>query len=299
MISALVIDGDQILCEKTATDWLPFGLNIPASSDDHKLSVVESEEAVNSEGFISLHPTDHGQNQAKNLKAQSSDRISAAVSLDYLRARHLTVPKSASFIPFRKLIMSLPTAYYQDLSAAMQLLRWQAHTRFCSRCAAALTPHPSERALLCANCKLTHYPRIQPCVITVVTRANPQTGVTQILLAHHHRYGKPDTDPQYGLIAGFVEVGESLEQAVQREINEEVGLAVSNIRYLGSQQWPYPSNLMAAFQAEFDSGDICVELAELSHADFFDITDLPKIPSKGSIAFEIIQQVIEQDRHSV
>ena len=176
----------------------------------------------------------------------------------------------------------------------MQLLRWQEQTRFCSRCAAAVMPHPSgEPAMVCPSCDLRQYPRIQPCVIIAITRTHPDTLKPQILLAHHHRHSKPDQPPMYGLIAGFVEVGESLEQTVRREVTEEVGLTVNNIRYIDSQPWPYPSNLMMGFIADYVSGDIVIEQAELSDAKFFDVDDLPRIPTKGTIARQLIETVIQ------
>ena len=119
----------------------------------------------------------------------------------------------------------------------------------------------------------------------------------QILLAHHHRYGQQKTPQQalqYGLIAGFVEVGESLEHAVVREVTEEVNISLKDIRYVSSQPWPFPSNLMLGFRAAYAGGDIVIQEDELSHADFFDLTNLPKIPFKGSIAYALIAQIAHE-----
>ena len=200
-----------------------------------------------------------------------------------------------AFIAYRLLITQLPFALSDQLSQAIQLLRWQADTQFCSRCAAPVM-HASrgERAMVCQVCRLRQYPRVQPCIITAITRPNPQTGEMQILLAHHHRYGQQKTSSQtlqYGLIAGFVEVGESLEHAVVREVAEEVNIRLTDIRYVSSQPWPFPSNLMLGFRASHAGGDIVIQEDELSHADFFDLSDLPKIPSKGSIAYALIAKI--------
>mgnify|MGYP003617448755 CR=1 FL=1 len=127
--------------------------------------------------------------------------------------------------------------------------------------------------------------------------SSPQTGAMQILLAHHHRYGQQKTPQQalqYGLIAGFVEVGESLEHAVVREVAEEVNISLKDIRYVSSQPWPFPSNLMLGFRAAYAGGDIVIQEDELSHADFFDLTNLPKIPFKGSIAYALIAQIAHE-----
>ena len=200
-----------------------------------------------------------------------------------------------AFITYRLLITQLPFALSDQLSQAIQLLRWQADTQFCSRCAAPVVHAASaERAMVCQVCRLRQYPRVQPCIITAITRPNPQTGEMQILLAHHHRYGQQKTPQQalqYGLIAGFVEVGESLEHAVVREVAEEVNISLKDIRYVSSQPWPFPSNLMLGFRAAHAGGDIVIQEDELSHADFFDLSDLPKIPSKGSIAYALIAKI--------
>lgn len=203
-----------------------------------------------------------------------------------------------AFIAYRLLITQLPVALSGQLSQAIQLLRWQTDTQFCSRCATPVVAATrGERAMVCPACRLRQYPRVQPCIITAITRPNPQTGVMQILLAHHHRYGQQKTSAQalqYGLIAGFVEVGESLEHAVVREVAEEVNIRLTDIRYVSSQPWPFPSNLMLGFRAAYAGGDIVIQEDELSHADFFDLTSLPKIPFKGSIAYELIAQIAHE-----
>ena len=203
-----------------------------------------------------------------------------------------------AFVPYRLLITQLPMALADQLSQAIQLLHWQADTQFCSRCAAPVVhAKRGERAMVCQVCRLRQYPRVQPCIITAITRPNPKTGEMQILLAHHHRYGQQTTSQQglqYGLIAGFVEVGESLEHAVVREVAEEVGISLSDIRYMSSQPWPFPSNLMLGFRASYSGGNIVIQEDELSHADFFDLSKLPKIPFKGSIAYELIAQIANE-----
>lgn len=295
-ITALVIDGDQVLCQKTATGWLPFGLTLPEQQDAE--SVDADADAKLSYAQLGLLPL----SQPVIAVTHSGDpAITAAMTLAFAQNNHLAIVESLSFVPYRLLIASLPAPHCQSLTEAIQLLRWQAQTRFCSACGGPVAPHRyGDRAMVCLDdtCGHAQYPRIQPCIITIITRLNPDTGVLQILLAQHHRHsqraGIPKSNPLYGLIAGFVEVGESLEQALSREVFEEVALRVGKIRYLGSQAWPYPSNLMVGFHAEYEAGEIEIEAEELSHAAFFDITNLPHIPSKGSIAFDMIQQIIEQ-----
>ncbi len=252
-----------------------------------------------------------------------TSKATLAMTYDYAIAHHFTLPKilehteveshgltgnnkekntldndECAFIAYRLLITELPFALSDQLSQAIQLLRWQADTQFCSRCATpVVSAARGERTMVCPVCRLRQYPRVQPCIITAITRSNPQTGVMQILLAHHHRYGQQNTPQQalqYGLIAGFVEVGESLEHAVVREVAEEVNISLKDIRYVSSQPWPFPSNLMLGFRAAYAGGDIVIQEDELSHADFFDLTNLPKIPFKGSIAYALIAQIAHE-----
>ena len=143
--------------------------------------------------------------------------------------------------------------------------------------------HPTEYAMVCPACNYHQYPRVQPCIITVITR-----GDDEVLLAKNAK----NTSNMYGLIAGFVEVGETLEEAVQRETLEEVGIKVKNVQYLASQPWPFPSNLMLAFKAEYESGEIVLQEEEISDAEFFKFDQLPEIPFAGSIAHSMIQHVI-------
>ncbi|MBF7688638.1 NAD(+) diphosphatase [Acinetobacter rathckeae] len=197
---------------------------------------------------------------------------------------HQSVPQSFQFVALRQLIPNWSNTQAEEASRAIQLLEWKKNHQFCGRCGEKTTPHASEYCMCCPSCTLRQYPRINPCVITIITKGD------QVLLAKSiHR-----KDNMYGLIAGFVEVGETLEQAVARETLEEVGIKVKNIRYLESQPWPFPSNLMLGFHAEYDSGDIIVQEDEIADAQFFDRNAMPDIPFAGSIAHKIITAWINE-----
>jgi NAD+ diphosphatase len=216
---------------------------------------------------------------ASDLQINTGDRVIARDLLE-----NEAIPAELQLVPIRQLLTLWNTQQFEQASRAIQLLEWRKNHQFCSHCGHQTQVHPSEYAMICPACGYHQYPRVQPCVITVITR-----GDNEILLAKN---AKNKTN-MYGLIAGFVEVGETLEEAVRRETFEEVGLRVKNIQYLASQPWPFPSNLMLAFRAEYASGDIQLQEEEISDADFFKFDQLPEIPFKGSIAYAMIKHVIE------
>ena len=325
MTNAFVLRDDTILCHQTTNGWWPLQLDLPPlhtqkNDDDdqqayqigyvtlldslapsHWLSNTHTQKD-NSENNTLQADTDAGDILAGDTLAASTFSAQAAIAIthDYAIANNIVLPTIAegsdhAFIHYRELMVQLPVALSDQISQAMQLLRWQADTQFCSRCASpTIQAKKPERAMVCPVCQLHQYPRVQPCVIIAITRPNPITGEMQILLAHHHRHEQKKQSPMYGLIAGFVEVGESLEHAVVREVAEEVNISVSDIRYVSSQPWPFPSNLMMGFRAAYAGGDLVIQEEELAHADFFDVSNLPRIPPKGSIAYELIAQIMNE-----
>jgi NAD+ diphosphatase len=162
---------------------------------------------------------------------------------------------------------------------ASHLLYWHGLNRYCGRCGHETADKADERAKICPACGNVIYPRISPATITAVLRGD------EILLAHNRGF----RGGIYSLIAGFVEPGENLEQCLAREIMEEVGVKVRNIRYFGSQPWPFPDSLMMAFIAEYESGEIKVDNLEISKAAWFRADRLPNIPGSESIAGKIIR----------
>lgn len=164
------------------------------------------------------------------------------------------------------------------LNTGFQVWQWWQDNRFCGRCGERTGPHPRERARWCGRCNLPWYPRIAPCIITVIRRGD------RFLLAKSSRV----TRHFYSLIAGFVEPGENLEQAVAREVKEETGLDVGNIRYQGSQPWPFPHQLMVGFFADYRSGELQLQEDELADAGWFTVDDHPPVPQPTTIAGRLI-----------
>jgi NAD+ diphosphatase len=170
---------------------------------------------------------------------------------------------------------------------AYQIINWDKNHQFCGRCGSHTENLEGERAKKCPKCGFISYPVLSPAVITAIIKGN------KILLAHNSGF----KNNMYSLIAGFVEPGETLEEGVKREIMEEVGVQVKNVKYWGSQPWPFPNSLMIGFTAEYESGEINVDGVEIASAAWFDINNLPKLPTEISIARKIINWYIENNVH--
>ncbi len=193
-------------------------------------------------------------------------------------ADNTQAPEGMTFVDLRSTFGLLDEDSFLLASKAVQVVAWEQTHRFCGKCGSLTQDLSGERAKVCPECGFISYPRICPAVITAVFKEN------KILLAHARSF-KGD---MHSLVAGFVEAGETLEEAVEREIMEEIGLKVKNVEYWGSQPWPYPNSLMLGFTAEYESGEINVDGVEISHAQWYDVENLPELPPKVSIARKII-----------
>ncbi|RTE65697.1 NAD(+) diphosphatase [Amphritea opalescens] len=187
----------------------------------------------------------------------------------------------ASGLQLRQLLSRTDEAQFPLLSRAAQVVTWSGHHRFCSRCGDALVHHDHDLAKQCNGCGLTQYPRLSPCIITLVTRGE------YCLLAHGIRFN----EVRYSTLAGFIEAGESAEDALSREVREEVGVEVNNIRYHCSQSWPFPHSLMFGFFADYVSGEIVPEPEEIVDARWFHYTELDEAPIPPP--FTIARQLID------
>lgn len=191
------------------------------------------------------------------------------------------LPEDYKAIPLRDYIATHSEEEGFKAFRAKALWSWRKSTKFCGACGAELKEHPVLTARECPECKRIAFPRIEPCVIVLVTKGE------EILLAAH-TYRNQDV---YTCLAGFIEAGESAEQAVKREIFEETGLKVKNIVYRGSQSWPFPDQLMLAYTAEYESGDLKLQKEEIADARWFDPKNCPATPKPGSIAYKLIHRM--------
>jgi NAD+ diphosphatase len=161
---------------------------------------------------------------------------------------------------------------------ARQILHWDRRSRFCQRCGGATERAGSGWGKRCSACGASHFPHLHPCAIVLVRRGREVLLIT-----------KPEwTDGRYSLVAGFVEFGESLEECAAREVREETGIEITGIRYVASQNWPFPAQLMAGFVAEYAGGEIVVNRDELADARWFPMDALPTLAPRRSIARRLI-----------
>ncbi|HBA30201.1 NAD(+) diphosphatase [Parabacteroides goldsteinii] len=166
---------------------------------------------------------------------------------------------------------------------AYELIYWDQHSRFCPSCGTK-TVMQTTISKQCPNCKYEIYPVVSPAILVLIRKGDA------ILLVHARNF----RGSFYGLVAGFLETGETLEECVRREVMEETGLEINNITYFGNQPWPYPSNLMVGFIADYVSGTIRLQDEELSEGAFFTKDNLPELPRKLSLARKMIDWWLEQ-----
>jgi NAD+ diphosphatase len=177
----------------------------------------------------------------------------------------------------------LPLQDYQKAGKCAEILYWNQNTQYCGVCGSPMEMS-TEISKKCPQCGKEVWPQLATAIIVLVHKDD------EVLLVHARNF-KGDF---YGLVAGFVETGETLEEAVHREVMEETGLTIKNLKYFGSQPWPYPCGLMVGYHADYESGDIHLQREELSKGAWFTKDHLPQIPEKLSIARKILDAWIDQ-----
>ena len=195
----------------------------------------------------------------------------------------MEAPPGTSLVGLRVLAGLVPTDVFQAAGTALQKVEWLRTHGFCSRCGHATERHDVHEAMVCPRCHHLHFPRLSPAVIVLIERGR------EMLLAR-----SPAFPPGvYSTVAGFVEPGESLEECVHREIFEEVGIRVTDLRYFGSQPWPFPHSLMVGFVARWLEGDIVIDGVEIEDARWFTPESMPPaLPFKQSIARRLVDDFL-------
>jgi len=182
----------------------------------------------------------------------------------------------------REMFATMTPEEIKVASKERELDEWKAVNRFCGKCGTPMRPHenPNEKAFVCPQCGYTAYPKLSPAVIVLVSKGD------RVLLQRNSHY----RSAHWSLVAGFVDAGENLEEAVRREIREEASIEVKDVRYASSQTWPFPSNIMIGFRAEYASGELRPDGEEVIESGWFRRGELPEIPRKGSIARSLLDR---------
>ena len=196
-------------------------------------------------------------------------------------------PEGWQWTGLRETFYVLPQAHYAMAAKARELLHWDAEHRFCGTCGAHMAWH-TDISKRCTACGKEIWPSPAAAIIVAITRR----GGKEILLVQSHKFKRD----YMGLVAGFVETGETLEACVHREVMEETGLHITNLRYFASQPWPYPFGLMIGFTAEYESGTLTLQRSELNKGGWFSAENMPAIPGRVSLARRLIDHWLEQNQ---
>jgi len=188
----------------------------------------------------------------------------------------------------RALFFKIPEPLLALAARAFQVVEWDRTHRYCGRCGTPTRDRDNERAKECPACGYIAYPRVSPAMMALVTRGK------EVLLARATRF----TTGMYSALAGFVEPGETIEDCVVREVREEVGVEVTNLRYFASQSWSFPHSLMIAYTAEYAGGDIRLDDEEIADARWFSVDAMPPTPPSVSIARRLIDATVQRLRAS-
>ncbi len=259
--------------EKIKDDSLWFLIHeqkIIVFSDDGKLSIPEyktlTENNISSEDiqYMGLY---------NNTPCYAAD----ITSTDNL-------PECCSIHPPLTLLDEIGIDFVRLAGLANQYINWNRNHRFCGKCGKFTENKDDERAKVCPSCGQIYYPRLSPAIIVAVLKDD------KLLMASSPRF----PSKFYSVLAGFVEPGETLEECVRREVFEEVGIKIKNIKYFGSQPWPFPDSLMVGFTADYDSGEFVIDEKEISDAGWFKKDEIPRIPPSISIARKLIDWFLER-----
>lgn len=186
-----------------------------------------------------------------------------------------------------RVLLQQSAAIFEHAARACQVALFLQTHRYCGQCGSSMHLVNWELAALCHKCGHRCYPRINPCVLIAVVNDK-----NQLLLARSARH----KTGFFSILAGFVESAETLEQAAVREVKEEVGIDISNLRYMGSQPWPFPHSLMTAFIADYKSGELACQPEEIEEAHWFDLDQLPEVPVVSTLSGQVIQYIAKGGR---
>lgn len=226
-------------------------------------------------------PTETGE-QTETLDVACQD---GTIAKTYRLTKPIGNSNRYELCALRQSYYKLTYELYLKAGKCEELLYWNSHNRYCGICGSKMEMHTAI-SKKCVKCGNEVWPQLSTAIIVLVHRDN------DVLLVHAKNF----RGSFFGLVAGFVETGETLEEAVHREVMEETGIRIKNIRYFGSQPWPYPCGLMVGFNADYDEGTLKLQHSELSAGAWFNKNDLPEIPEKLSIARKLIDAWLQEEQ---
>jgi NAD+ diphosphatase len=234
------------------------------------------------EGQLLLPEGDGSLSPGAPLEADVRHYLGRLGGLDAWALRVAAAPPGWRRVPLRAAMMAMPAPQMAVAARASQVLEWDRTHRFCGVCGTPTEHVAHERARRCPSCAQVAYPRVTPAMMVLVWRPG------EVLLARAPHFAKG----MYSALAGFVEAGETLEQCVERETAEEVGVRIADLRYFGSQSWPFPHSLMVAFSARWTSGEIVPQAGEIEDAQWYALDALPLVPPRFSISGHLIRDTV-------
>jgi NAD+ diphosphatase len=270
--------------EENITNFIPAVVaTLPKTDEDIYFLFYEDELLVKSEDNRAIMPTIKELKNLELVNIQYLGSINGQNCFCGELINNTIVPNNMYFSKLKALTHKLPNDMFWIGGRAVQIVNFTNDYKYCGRCGTLAQDVDGERAKKCPECGLVNYPRISPAIIVAVVKEG------KLLLAHNNQAPKD----LYSVVAGFVEPGETFEECVAREVREETGIIVKNIKYFGNQPWPFPNSLMIGFTAEYASGDIQVDGKEIGHANWYNSTEMPLTPDSISIAKKLIDWFIQ------
>lgn len=263
------------------------GVNPPQEASASYHIVVSDDEILCIDSAIPWRPLDQDEFRWLGLDSLSTHYLGTVAGVPVYAEEvdpEADEPPGYEFDTLWSFLGQVEEPVFNLIGKARQIVDWHRDHRFCGECGGETLSSDFDRSRKCPDCNRFFYPRISPSIIVLVTRGE------ELLLARNaHARGN-----FYSTLAGFVEPGESIEEAVHREVMEEVGIRIKNLKYYNSQSWPFPNSLMLGFHAEYDSGDFVLQEEEIADAQWFHYTNLPNRPARVSISGWLIEDYIRR-----
>lgn len=269
-----------------ADDFVP-GVKPPQNSDASYHIIISDGEILSVDGAHPWRPLDQDEFRWLGLDPIAEHYLGDAGGVPVYADEvdpEAEEPEGHEFQTLRSFLGQVDEPTFNLIGKAKQIVDWHNDHRYCGQCGQETVPSDFDRSRKCPDCDRLFYPRLSPSIIVLVTRGE------ELLLARN----AAARGNFYSTLAGFVEPGESLEEAVHREVMEEVGVTIRNLEYFGSQAWPFPNSLMLGFHAEYDSGEFRLQEEEIADAQWFHYRDLPHRPARVSIAGQLIDEYIRR-----